>query len=194
MRKILFRLSFIISFVFSSAVFAITTEIGVAYSYSKKTFNEKNYYQSDSKSASISLYLFEKFALELSYADQFYESQESDTSSTRVVQQSTRITGSDLTYVMSLPFTFGKAASVLQPYIKGGAAYIAKKKQIKYVNVDVIDIPTKDGFAPSYGCGLKLKLTEKFSVKLGYDVWRTPLDDGTTTDDTSFKAGVSWYL
>jgi opacity protein-like surface antigen len=188
------KIFFILSFVFTSSVFALTTEIGVAYSYSKKTFNEKNYYQSDSKSASLSLYLFEKIALEMSYADQFYESQESDTSSTRVVQQSTRITGADITYVMSIPMMFGKAASVIQPYIKGGAAYIAKKKQIKYVNVDVIDIPTKDGFAPSYGCGLKFKLTEKFSVKVGYDVWRTPLDDGTITDDTSFKAGISWYL
>ena len=60
--------------------------------------------------------------------------------------------------------------------------------------MDVIDIPTKDGVAPSYGVGLKFKMTEKFSVKLGYDVWQTPLDDGTTTDDTSFKVGVSWYL
>ena len=173
---------------FSQSSWALMTELGISYSYSKKTFNATNYYQSDSKSASVSLYFFEKLALELSYTDQFYESQESDSNTTRTVQQSSQITGADLIYVLT------DQRSAFQPYIKGGAAYIAKKKQIKYVNVDVIDIPTKDGVAPSYGVGLKFKMTEKFSVKLGYDVWQTPLDDGTTTDDTSFKVGVSWYL
>jgi outer membrane autotransporter protein len=164
------------------------TEIGASYSYSKKTFNVANYYQSDSKSVSLSLYFLEQFALELSYADQFYESQEADSNSTRTVQQSTKITGSDLIYVIT------DQRSAFQPYIKAGGAYIAKKKQVKYINADVIDIPTRDGLAPSYGIGLKYKLTEKFSVKTGYDIWQTPLDDGTTTEDSSFKVGLSWYL
>lgn len=181
-------LIFIISILTSFQSQALMTEVSAAYSYSKKTFNATNYYQSDSKSASASLYFLERFALELSYTDQFYESQESDTNSTRTVQQSTKIYGTDLIYVIT------DQRSPFQPYVKAGGAYIAKKKQVKYINADVIDIPTKDGFAPSYGVGLKYKITEKFSIKLGYDVWATPLDDGTKTDDTSFKAGVSWFL
>ena len=66
---------------------ALITEIGLNYGYQKKTFNPTNYYQSDSKSASLSLYFLERFALELSYTESFYESQESDKYSTRVTQQ-----------------------------------------------------------------------------------------------------------
>ena len=43
----------------------------------------------------------------------------------------------------------------------------------------------KDGIAPGYGIGLKYKLTERFSVRVGYDIWKTPMDDGTKTDDTA---------
>ena len=179
---------FILLFLVSLQSLALMTEIGASYSYSKKTFNATNYYQTDSKAASVSLYFLEKFALELSYTDQFYESQESDTTSTRTVQQSTKIYGTDLIFVIT------DQHSAFQPYLKAGGAYIAKKKQVKYINADVIDIPTKDGLAPSYGVGLKYKISEKFSIKLGYDVWSTPLDDGATTDDASFKAGISWYL
>jgi outer membrane protein W len=179
---------FTLLFLLSTQAFSLMTEIGATYSYSKKTFNAANYYQSDSKAVSLSLYFLEQFALELSYTDQFYESQEADSNSTRTVQQSTKVTGSDLIYVIT------DQRSAFQPYIKAGGAYIAKKKQVKYVNADVIDIPTRDGLAPSYGIGLKYKLTEKFSIKTGYDIWQTPIDDGSTTEDSSFKVGLSWYL
>jgi len=188
MKKFYFLWCFTILFFASSYGHALVTEIGLTYSYSKKTFNSTNYYQTDSKGASLSFYFITKLALELNYTDQFYESQESDINSTRIVQQSSQIYGADLIFV------FTDQNSILQPYIKGGGAYIAKKKQVKYANADVINIPTKDGIAPSYGVGLKLKLNDKFSVKVGYDVWQTPLDDGNKSDDTSFKAGLSWYL
>ena len=179
---------FTLLFLLTTQAHALMTEIGATYSYSKKTFNAANYYQSDSKAVSVSLYFLEQFALELSYTDQFYESQEADSNSTRTVQQSTKVTGTDLIYVIT------DQRSAFQPYIKAGGAYIAKKKQVKYVNADVIDIPTRDGLAPSYGIGLKYKLTEKFSIKTGYDIWQTPIDDGSTTEDSSFKVGLSWYL
>ena len=61
-----------ISIFFSALIFFITlsahalvTEIGINYGYQKKTFNQKNYYQSDSKAATVSIYFLEKFALEL---------------------------------------------------------------------------------------------------------------------------------
>lgn len=178
----------LLSVLLASTSHALVTEIGVNYGYQKKTFNPKNYYQSDSKAATVSIYFFEKFALEMSYTDSFYESQESDTSSSRVVQQSSQVTGADLIYVLT------EKSAMIQPYVKAGTAYIAKKKQVKYANADTIDIPTRNGFAPSYGIGLKFKLNERFSFKVGYDLWQTPLDDGTSTDDTSFKAGISMYL
>lgn len=173
---------------FSTVSQALVTEVGINYGYQKKTFNPTNYYQSDSKSASLSLYFLERFALELSYTDSFYESQESDKYSTRVTQQSSKISGADLIYVLT------DKEALFQPYLKGGTAYILKKKQIRYTNADTIDIQTKDGFAPSYGAGLKFKLSERFSFKVSYDIWQTPLDDGTSSDDNSLKVGLSVYL
>ena len=167
---------------------ALISEVGLNYGYQKKTFNPTNYYQSDSKSASLSLYFLERFALELNYTDSFYESQESDTYSTRVTQQSSKISGADLIYVLT------EKTAMIQPYVKGGTAYIVKKKQIRYANADTIDIQTKDGFAPSYGAGVKFKLNERFSFKVSYDIWQTPLDDGTSSDDNSLKVGLSMYL
>ena len=120
--------------------------------------------------------------------DSFYENQESDTNSTRTVQQSSQITDGSLVYTM-MP-----RSAPVQPYLKGGAAFIKKNQTIKYLNAAALSIPESVGWAPSYGAGLKIVLTEKFSIKLSYDVWQTPLSDGSKSDDTSFKAGLSWYL
>ena len=172
----------------STNVYAMMTELGVNYSYQKKSFSATNFYQSDSKSATASVYFIEQLALEFSYTESFYESQEADSNSTRTVQQKSQVSGADLIYVLT------DKTSTIQPYLKGGAAYITKKKQIRYLNSDVINIPTKDGIAPSYGAGVKFKFSERFGIKIGYDVWNTPLDDGTKTDDTAFKAGLTWTL
>lgn len=172
----------------SSKSQALVTEIGLSYGYSKKTFNTSNFYQTDSKSASLSFYFFEKWALEMSYTDAFYESQESDTNSTRTVQQSSKIGGSSLVYMMQ------DRRNMIQPYIKAGAAHISKKQTVKYLNASAIETPESVGLAPSYGAGIKFVLSEKLSFKLAYDVWQTPLSDSTSSDDTSFKAGFSWYL
>ena len=167
---------------------ALVTEIGLSYGYSKKTFNMSNFYQTDSKSASLSFYFFEKWALEMSYTDAFYESQESDTNSTRTVQQSSKIGGGSLVYMMQ------DKKNMIQPYIKAGVAHISKNQIVKYLNASAIETPESVGLAPSYGAGLKFVLSERLSLKLSYDVWQTPLSDNSSSDDTSFKAGFSWYL
>ena len=167
---------------------ALLTEVGLSYSFQKKTFNASNYYQSDSKSASISIYFIEKLALELSYTDGFYEGQESDTNSTRTIQQSTRMADSSLIYMLM------DRKSIVQPYLKVGVAYISKKQEIRSLNSSVMSIPESTGWAPSYGGGLKFVLSEKFSIRVGYDVWQTPLSDGSKSDDSAFKAGLTWFL
>lgn len=182
--KILFSIILFSSF----QAHALLVELGLSYGFSKKNFNANNYYQSETKTASLSFYLLEKIALELSYTDSFYENQEKDATSSRVIQQTSNISGADLIFILT------DQRSNFQPYIKGGAAYIHKKAVIKYANADAFEIPTKDGIAPSYGVGLKYKLNDRFSIRLGYDVWKTPMDDGSKTDDTAFKAGLSWYL
>ncbi len=188
LNKFAVTLFLLSSFLFSTKANAIVIELGLTYGFSKKSFNATNYYQSETKTASLSFYLFEKIALEFSYTDSFYENQENDATSSRVIQQTSVITGADLIYI------FTDQRSAFQPYIKGGAAYIRKKAIIKYSNADAFEIPTKDGLAPSYGVGLKYKITDRLSIRAGYDVWKTPLDDGTSTDDTAFKSGLTWYL
>ena len=187
MSKLKILLFFVIS-VASCISHALVTELGLSYGYSKKTFNASNYYQNDSRSASVSFYFLEKFALELSYTDSFYEGEESDTTSTRTVQQSSQYTDSSLVYMIT------SKQSAIQPYIKAGAAYIKKNQRIRYQNASAIEIPESTGWAPSYGAGLKVQLTERLSLKFSYDLWKTPLSDGTNSDDSSFKAGFSWYL
>lgn len=188
LHVILTSISLCILVTFSSAMSFAATELGLSYGYSKKTFNTTNFYQTDSKSASLSFYFWERIALELSYTDSFYESQESDTTSTRTVQQSSKISNGSIVYTL-----MGNKSPV-QPYIKAGAAYIKKNQLVKYVNASAIEVPESAGWAPSYGAGLKVMLTERFSIKLSYDLWQTPLSDGSNSDDTSFKAGLSWYL
>lgn len=168
--------------------FALVTELGLSYGYSKKTFNTANFYQTESKSASISFYFLEKLALETSYTDSFYESQESDSTSTRTVQQSTTIFDSSLIFILLDKKHF------IQPYIKGGAAYIKKSQRMRYLNSSTNELPDSNGWAPSYGAGLKFILNDRFSIKVSYDVWETPLSDGTKSDDNALKAGLSWYL
>lgn len=167
---------------------ALVTEIGLSYGYSKKTFNASNFYQTDSKASSLSFYFFEKWALEMSYTDSFYESQESDTNSTRTVQQSSQVSNGSLIYMML------DKKDLIQPYIKAGVAHITKKQVTKYLNASAIETPESVGWAPSYGAGLKFVLSERFSIKLSYDVWQTPLSDNTSSNDASFRAGLSWYL
>ncbi len=167
---------------------ALVTEVGLSYGYQKKTFNASNYYQTESKAAELSFYFFEKLALESSYTDSFYESQESDSNSTRTVQQGTQILDTSIIFVLL------DRKSVVQPYVKVGAAYIKKNQRVRYLNSSTIEIPESIGWAPSYGAGLKFMLNEKFSIKLGYDVWQTPLSDGTKSDDTALKAGLTWFL
>ena len=183
----LFSLFFIL-FLASNTSYALLVELGLSYGFQKKNFNATNYYQSEYKTASLSFYLFQKLNLELSYTDSFYENQEKDSTSSRVTQQTSNISGADLIFILT------DQQSTFQPYIKGGVAYIHKKAIIKYENANAFQIPTKDGIAPSYGVGLKYKLNEAFSIRCGYDVLQSPMDDGTKTDDTAFKAGLSWYL
>lgn len=175
-------------FLFATKSQALVTELGLNYSYQKKTFNSTNYYQTDAKGLSAALYFFDKFAFEMTYTDSFYESQESDTNSTRTIQQQAVIIDSSLIYVLLDRTNF------IQPYIKGGVAYIKKNQRVRYVNASAIEIPESTGWGPSYGAGLKFFLTEKFSIKLSYDVWQTPLSDGTKSDDSALKVGLSWYL
>ncbi|MFZ3230756.1 MAG: outer membrane beta-barrel protein [Pseudobdellovibrio sp.] len=178
----------LVTFLISQNSSAVLFEFGLSYGFQKKTFNTANYYQSENKSASFSVSFIEKLALEISHTDGFYESQESDSNSTRTVQQKTLMSDASLILILL------DRQSYIQPYLKGGVAYIQKKQEVRYLNSSTITIPESNGWAPSYGAGLKFILSERFSIRLGYDVWQTPLSDGTKSDDSAFKAGMTWTI
>lgn len=188
MRHLLTALLTVLPLLLSLKAHAMVTEVGLSYGYTKKTFNATNFYQTESKSSSLSFYVWEKIALEFSYTDSFYESQESDGASTRTVQQSVLVSNGSIVFMLT------DKRSLIQPYIKAGGALIKKSQIIKYPSASAIEIPESSGVSPSYGAGLKFALSERFSIKVAYEIWQTPLSDNTKSEDASFKAGLSWYL
>ncbi len=168
--------------------FAITTEISLSYSSKKTSFDKDNYVASQSITGSVSFYIFERTALELSYTDALAVREEKILNSTQTVVQTTQVYGADLIYV------FADKTSVIQPYIKGGVANIRRRQESKKDNLDMDPISPDPATVPSYGVGLKLLMTQTFSFKISYDAWKTPLEEGAYTDDAALRAGVSLVL
>jgi hypothetical protein len=189
MFKTQFRCFYFILFFISISLStqAMVTELGLSYGFQKRTFDANNKYQLESKSASIALYMTEHLALDISYTDGFIEQKTKDVSE-RITQQTSRIYGADLMVLLA------KRTDLLQPYVKGGIAQIEKKQKIKVADQSVYETQTPSSTVPSYGAGIKIRISETFSLKFGVDYWRTPLDDGSKTEDSAFKAGVSWVL
>lgn len=170
---------------------AVNTEFGVSYQYRKTNFDKTTFSESQSTTATTSLYFWEKLGFELSYTDGRYDREESVTvngSSTKIkTSQKVIVYGGDLIFLIL------DQQSTIQPYAKAGMAYT--KKQLSVNNGS--EISTTDpvsGWAPSYGAGIKFLLTRNFSIKVSYDVWSTPQDSKTKTDDSAVRVGFSWSL
>jgi hypothetical protein len=190
MNKYLSFLIVAMAFAFSSQAHAFYTELGVQYGQKKTTFDTDNYFTAESLTGSMSLYFFERLALELSYTEANGTRQEkaNATDPTRTTYQKSTVMGADLILM------FADKKDLFQPYIKGGAAQIHRRQEVKIEGQDSYIIEPADAIVPSYGVGLKIAVTEAFGIKISYDVWKTPVDDGAQTDDTSIRAGITWIL
>jgi hypothetical protein len=169
---------------------AMYTELGLSYSRKTTTFDENNSFDSESQTASLSMYFLERMALELSYTDALglrYE-KASNSDPKRTTTQKSQIIGSDLI------LTFADKKSLLQPYIKGGGAQISRFQQVKIDGQDTYTLQPETATVPSYGAGLKIQLSDAFGLKFSYDVWKTPIGGGLMTDDTAIRAGLTWIL
>lgn len=173
---------------FNSQAHALSSEISVSYSQKKTSFDINNYYSTESTTGSISFYFMERLALELSYTDGTSVKEERVNSQQQTTVQKTQVAGSDLIFVMA------DRKSTFQPYIKGGAAQITRKQTIRIQGLLSETLAPDVATAPSYGAGCRVALTERFGIKLSYDVWKTPIGGGQTTDDNAIKAGLSWML
>jgi opacity protein-like surface antigen len=180
--------AFLICLILSPQAFALTTEVGVSYAQKKTTFNQDNYITTEAITGSLSLYFYERIAAEFSYTEATGLREEMVMGNKQVTYQKTGILGADLILILL------DRTSVIQPYIKGGVARITRKQEIKVANLDPIKIEPEPALVPSYGAGVKIAITPTFGIKLSYDVWKTPVGDGTTTDDSQIRAGVTFTL
>lgn len=179
---------FIVSlfFIFPVEGHAIYTEFGLSQSYKKTAFSETNFVESEMLSGSVSFYLWEKVALEVSYTQGLAVRKESEsTSQTLTITQHSTVYGSDLI------LGFAERSATFQPYIKGGVAFIEKKQVYQDSGTPAYETTPEPGYVPSYGGGLKIKLTANFGINTGIDIWK---DDATNTNDISTRTGVTWML
>lgn len=169
---------------------AIYTELGINYSERLTLFDANNTVKSKSSTASLSLYIWETIGIELSHTNATMERAEKYTSNNITVTSTTiqyqTISGADLI------FSFADRKSMIQPYIKGGAAYI-QKRQVNIDDYGESELTLDPGTAPSYGAGLKIMLTEAFAVKASYDAWQTPNSDTKITDN-AIRLGLTWVF
>lgn len=178
----------LLGFFCSSEAHAFFTELGLSYGRKRTSFDADNYVDSESMTASLSIYFFEKLALELSYTDASGVREEKTAFSQQTVLQKTSVTGADLIWMLA------DRKSFFQPYLKGGAAQIRRKQEVKVQGFDTYTLEPETSIAPSYGIGFKLNFTDSFGIKIGYDAWKTPLGGGAFSNDDSLRAGVTWML
>lgn len=180
-------------FFVGQTVLAMTTEVGFQYGRKKTSFDSDNYLDSESVTSSLSFYFMEKIALEVSYTDAKGVREEKVISNGRIIQQQTvvqrtQVIGTDLIFVLM------DRKSVIQPYIKGGVAQITRKQEVKVATLDTYVLEPEKATVPSYGAGLKIRLTDTFGIKFSYDAWQTPVGGGAVTQDSQIRAGVTWML
>lgn len=186
MKKILFLIVFIF---IESTTLALTTEISLSYSRKKTTFDENNYIDTESGTGSLSFYFWEIFALETSYTNAIAlrEEKASDSDDRRTIIQTTKVVGADLIWIIS-------RGGLLQPYLKAGIANLQRSQEFKIEGQSPVTLEPETAIIPSYGAGLKIMMSQTFSLKMSYDVWRTPVTDSTYTNDAQLRAGLSWML
>jgi hypothetical protein len=190
--KRLFLIPLLALFISGEAL-ALATEIGLSFNRKRTSFDANNYLDSESLTGSVSLYFFERLALEMSYTSATGVREEKLVSngvtiSQQTVVQTTQVYGADLIWVLADRKEF------FQPYVKGGFARIQRVQQVKVNSLNTYTLEPDIAIVPSWGLGCKLALTPQFGIKLSYDAWKTPLGEGAFSNDDAVRAGVTWMF
>jgi hypothetical protein len=184
---------FLLCLCFFHPALALYTELGLSYNYMKRTFSELDKIENQGTTASISFYVWDRIALELSYTNGLYVKKEKELSLSSSTAQRTTTQYTDI-YETNLIYVFADKKATFQPFVKGGAAYI-KKRQVVQIDNDVpFEVSPSPGWAPSYGAGLKILISDAFAIRGSYDAVRTPIDDSNSVDDITGRVGVSWIF
>ena len=142
-----------------------------------------------SLTGSFAYYFAEMAAMELSYtkgeSERFVPSTNGDS---RTIYDFDLI-GLDL--VLSLA---DRKASFI-PYVKAGVAYFSKKEvTYEFTGFPSETVPLDPTFVPSAGFGMKIRLTERLSFKIGLEIWTSDSIDNDPRWDMAGRAGISWFL
>lgn len=139
---------------------------------------------------SFAYYFAEMAAAELSYtrgqSERFIPSSTSDSRTTYDFE----LIGLDLV------LTFADRKAPFIPYLKAGVAYFAKKDvTYEYSNPAYQETVALDPtFVPSVGIGMKIRITERLSFKIGLEAWTSDSLDKDPRWDMAGRAGISWFL
>ena len=182
---------FILLFALISPALAwgLHTEVGITHTYKKTSFDRDNFTESQSTTGSISLYFWERVALELSYTRGLSVRQEKQlTLPIRTISQSYEVYGTDLIWALS------DRRARIQPYVKGGFAYISKRQRVQDAGDPAFEIRPEPGWAPSYGVGARFLITPRLAIRFSVDAWQTPIDGDIRTEDIASRVGLTWTL
>lgn len=194
--RIIYSFTFIFLILFSHIAQSVI-EIGVSGNYRRTHIDNKSHDLYHAWSGSISYYLNEASAIELTYSSgENRRSLSSGDPNGHLTRLSYSLIGIDFVY------TFGERSSVFRPYVKAGTNYIIQKK-ISDQFWDAAGNPFPEssaeeqpGFVPSLGLGFRLLLTNRLSLRFGADAWISRTDSTSTSNlvDHAFRLGLSLYL
>lgn len=178
---------------FAAPAHALYTELGVSHSYQKRTIDSLNGNESQGTTGSVSLYFWEKLAIELAYTSGLYVKKEKESSLTTSTMVRETTQASEI-FETSVIFLLTERKVRFQPYLKVGAANIRKKQAVYIDGIKSFEITPDPAWGPSYGVGMKYFFTEEMALRFSYDVVRTPIDNASSTEDVTMRAGLSWVL
>ncbi len=99
---------------------------------------------------------------------------------------------------LDLIFTFAERKAPFIPYLKAGVAYFSRKTvTYEFTNSpidssDTVTLPTT--FVPSLGFGMKIRVTDRLSFKIGFEAWTSDSLERDPRWDVAGRAGISWFL
>lgn len=195
-KHLLVATTILFSALFTSNAQAGFFEVGASGSYRRSNIDETAFDESTSLTGSLSYYLNEASALELSYTDgRSKRSINGDAPNGHVTSMFYKIIGLDLVY------TIGGRGAGFRPYAKLGANYIMEKKIVdQYRGPDGAWLPANTiqedpALVPSAGLGFSLGLTQTTSLKVGVDAWSSrPMNKPPVTIDYAGRVGLSWMF
>jgi hypothetical protein len=97
---------------------------------------------------------------------------------------------------LDLVFTFAERDAPFIPYLKGGIAYFNQKDvTYEFSNPFVQEtVELERTFVPSVGFGMKIRITNRLSFKIGMEAWTSDSVDRDPRWDIAGRAGLSWFL